>query len=75
MPKSTTDFICGRWWSIAFTSGVNIEKRLFAMVATRRGPREGKSMLGMVFPRPLFFGDLISKKERREWAYFWGSVP
>jgi hypothetical protein len=45
------------------------------MVATRRGPREGKSMLGMVFPRPLFFGDLISKKARREWAYFWGSVP
>jgi hypothetical protein len=56
IPKSTTDFICGRSWSKAFTSGVTMEKSPFSMVARRRGPKAGKSMSGMVFPRPFLFG-------------------
>jgi hypothetical protein len=61
IPKITTDFNCGRSWSRAFTSGVTMEKSPFSMVARRRGPREGRSMSGMVFPRPFLLDGFISK--------------
>jgi hypothetical protein len=63
IPKSTTDFICGRSWSRAFTSGVTMEKSPFSMVARRRGPKEGRSISGMVFPRPFLLDDFISKRK------------
>lgn len=69
MPKSTTDVICGRSWSMTFTSGVIMEKSPFAMVATRRGPRESKSMSGRVFPWHLFFGDFTLKRDENRFTF------
>lgn len=47
-----------------------MEKSPFSMVARRRGPREGKSMSGMVFPRAFLLDGFISKRKDEDGPTF-----